>query len=359
MCVWAGLTRNLRAQDRVQQAQHYLDQYNVTEHPEAWDTVVVVDSMSLGSQGMIITREVTFDCNGDVCYDTQSGLVTYWDEICLPVFDNIMTYGDGDYLFIGKYNFIADAGLKVKVAFDDAQIHEEVYMIILRDGKQGLMDLAGKEILPTQYDHIEPFDHHGRLAALKENQWTIYTKDSLMPDWVHVSGSDWDLERMIELIAIDRGEGQGLLNEDGKLVTALEFDEVQPFAGGYAAVRKNEFWALVNYEGEVLTPFKYTKFEKAYTWDYFLAKIYGNYGIINNEGKELTEFNFQQVGEFFIYDDQIGLYNFVKVGWKQWGVIDREGQPISAMDYESIRGIYPEIKGLKNDTWVDVVITKE
>ena len=208
-----------------------------------------------------------------------------------------------------------------------------------------------------EYDYIEPFDKHTRLAAKKNEKWNIFKKDSLLPE-AKSDDHGFEFERMIEHLVVWQDGYIGLLNEDGKAVTAFEFEEAKTFEGGYSAVAKPDgyLWALVNYEGQILTPFKYTDVVKHYTWDYTLAKVSGRYGIIDHEGKELTDFNFQNIGQFYFYNDEIGLYNIVIIDGKS-GIIDREGQLTVPAIYDKFKGRYPDMYGRKNGEWIRIKIT--
>lgn len=91
------------------------------------------------------------------------------------------------------------------------------YSFVL-DGKYGLADAEGNELIPPRYD------------------WTSYSGDGMIVVGIY-------------------GKGIGFINIQGEEIVAPKYEEVTNFHKGFAAVRLNGKWGAINKRGEVVVPF--------------------------------------------------------------------------------------------------------
>ena len=91
------------------------------------------------------------------------------------------------------------------------------YSFVL-DGKYGLADAEGNELIPPRYD------------------WTSYSGDDMI---------------VVGIL----GKGIGFINMQGEEIVVPKYEEVTNFHKGFAAVRLNGKWGAINKQGEVVEPF--------------------------------------------------------------------------------------------------------
>ncbi|QJD84256.1 WG repeat-containing protein [Cohnella herbarum] len=92
-----------------------------------------------------------------------------------------------------------------------------------RNGKYGLREASGKQIIPLKYDLIGDFREGLALVANRVNNKPKY----------------------------------GYIDRSGKLVIPIQYEDVREFKFGYAAVCKNGKWGIINKRGKVIIPLKY------------------------------------------------------------------------------------------------------
>ena len=90
------------------------------------------------------------------------------------------------------------------------------YAFVYLNGKMGMINSEGEEIIPPEYDHIDDFG--------KENQTWIYN-NGLM----------------------------GLINKEGQIIIPVKYNYLEIFVDGYKAYL-NRREILIDRQGKVLTP---------------------------------------------------------------------------------------------------------
>ena len=102
--------------------------------------------------------------------------------------------------------------------------------------------------------------------------------------------------------------------EEGSLYSE-SFTNALPFTCDITAISKNNKWAFIDKNGNVLTEFKYTKVYLP-TKNIFCVQKDDKYGFVNEKGEEITDFIYDKPSEFFdenyayvIKDDKYGIIN--------------------------------------------------
>ncbi len=183
------------------------------------------------------------------------------------------------------------------------------YAIFYKDGAQGIIDKAGKEILPAQFKNIE-LDRHGRARLLKFPKFTILT------------GS----------------------NEP---ITSFEADDVTVMGNGFYLVQANGISTIYNAEKEaIIQPGKWRSapFDDHFT----LVKNGKQQGVLHDEGSLQLSENFDSL---FISENRLIVQHSGAAPYR-WMLYDLKGQPVAQRSYQAI---YPGPEGLfpfkRHDRW--------
>ncbi len=162
--------------------------------------------------------------------------------------------------------------------------YEEDIFKVSKDGKYGLIDIDGKEIVSVQYDSIETIKG---------------IKNSL-------------------LVSLD-GK-YGLINDSGTTIIPVEYKEItkieDDYRNGYITIDENNLYGLVNYNGTQILENEYEKIEEIAGTNYFVIEEDGNQVLINTSGEtvltegydEITQINTE--GVVFILDDAYGFMGY-------------------------------------------------
>lgn len=150
------------------------------------------------------------------------------------------------------------------------------------DGKSGLLDVNGNEVVPCIYDRIVPI---GRFAD----------------DYHYVQ------EGMIQ---IQLNGKYGFVNTAGEQIVPCKYDQVQNFSGGYAAVGINtgEFsqpdnvpvclWGMIDATGKEVVPCQYDLATYEVDQGFLAVKENGKCGLVNAENQLIVPYKYDGIGAF-------------------------------------------------------------
>ena len=147
-----------------------------------------------------------------------------------------------------------------------------------------------------------------------------------------VIGEDYEIDRKIapDLIAVNDGWGEGIIDIEGNIVVPCKYDEISDFSGGLARVQKNGLWYYyINKKGEEVIP---CEFPDARDFSEGLAAVKkdGLWCYINKKGEEVIPYKYKEVGDFSeglaaVCNNEDGL----------WGYINKKGEEVIPCKYES------------------------
>lgn len=176
--------------------------------------------------------------------------------------------------------------------------YEENVFKVQKDGKYGLIDIDGKEILDIKYDEIKP------LKGLKNS------------------------------ILIKENGKYGLVNTSGATIINPEFNKIEKFdedyKHGYITIDQDKKYGLVSYAGSKILENKYEKIEQIYGENYFVIKKDGNQIVIDSNGEEILKKGYDEIAQI-----------------NQDGVVFKKDKKYGFMDYDGKEKIYAEYDDLK------------
>jgi hypothetical protein len=116
----------------------------------------------------------------------------------------------------------------------------------------GVMNLAGENILPPEYEDIFLFTG-GVIGAQKGERWGLYHPDGseLMPFRYDYLYARWnDLDR----IGAAMGDKEGYVDRYGNIIIPFVYDDVYPFHRGFAKVKQRRKMGVIDAQGNQIVP---------------------------------------------------------------------------------------------------------
>ncbi len=201
--------------------------------------------------------------------------------------------------------------------------YEQNVLRVQKDGKYGLVDYDGEEILPCEYEKIEA------IQGIKNS--LIITKDGK----------------------------QGLSDDLGNVIIEPKYKKIEKieedYKNGYIVVNEEDKYGIIGYDKAEILPCQYEEVKGIYSEDIFIVKKDGKYIAIDKEGNTILENKFDDAM------DIEGEYIAVKKGGKA-GVIDKNGETKVKFEYDELTFANSKFCiGLKNDKYgiVDIEGTEK
>lgn len=161
--------------------------------------------------------------------------------------------------------------------------YEENILKVKKNGKYGLIDFNGKELLSTEYDEI-----------------TV-------------------LEGIANSIIIKKDGKVGLVNDNGSIIVKTEYAQIKnlgkSYKDGYITVDQNGKYGITSTTKKQILENKYDEIAQIYLEDYFLVKEDGKQKVIDSKGKTVVEEGFEEIktatskGIIFVKDNLYGEIN--------------------------------------------------
>lgn len=205
-------------------------------------------------------------------------------------------------------------------------------------GQNGFIDRDGKWILrPGLFEALGAFDEFG-LAVARRDGKCGFINDKF--EWIipPISEEDYCFFGFDQagLFRTKQSGKIGLLNRQGTIVLAPEFDEIGWLSAGYYKARLGDKWGYIDRTGKIsISP----RFDAAGLFDKKLmatVSLGGKDFIINPTGKILWGGKFEALGQFD-NDDWVPAKSRCK-----WGTADREGGWVIPPKYDCITYCYSD-----------------
>ena len=221
--------------------------------------------------------------------------------------------------------------------------YEENVLKVEKNGKFGIINLAGKEILPVEYDEISPtLEIKNSYKIKKDNKYGIANAEGkvviepLYSD-IDVIGEDnksgyivkdekgkygvidysntlvlqikYDAISKIhtnDLYVVTENSKQKLIRKDGTEVLTTGFDGIKNILSNEnegIIFEKSGKYGVMNLQGQNIIGAEYDFLKEAKS-DIFVAKKGEKYGIINNNKEEKLAFNYNNI----TYNDKANIY---------------------------------------------------
>ena len=224
--------------------------------------------------------------------------------------------------------------------------------------KYGFLSPKGKIIIDAKFTYASDF-YNGKSNVIMDTIPGILFKDGNNKMFPEFDATYWYKD---ELGLANKDKKNGFIDDNGKIIIPLIYDDAFPFYGGYASVKTNDKWNYINEKGKVIFSdtliFSYRpiinnravfmisnkeveKNKRMHTEDREGSQTFAEYlnqikniqlkeGLINIDGEILIE---------PIYDELSGYYinGFMRVRNNgKAGIINEKGEIIIPLEYDNV-----------------------
>lgn len=272
------------------------------------------------------------DTNGDIIIDP-----TYEEMIIIPnnekavflcIYD--VNYEDGTY----KTKIINEKNTEILTEYEQIEMldnydenhniwYEKNILKVQKDGKYGVINFDGKELLKCEYDEITT------------------------------------LKGVSNTLLITKDQKVGLANSLGEIIINPEYKEIQPLAkkaeAGYIVINEDGKCGVVTPSKKLVLEPKYDEIKNISNNEIYVVKE-GNWKVINKEEETLFDEGFDDIVE-------INGENITILKDKKYGVVDLSGNTKIATEYEYLKYAFGDyyiakkekygLINLQNETKID------
>ena len=179
--------------------------------------------------------------------------------------------------------------------------YEENTLKVKRDGKYGMINLAGKELASCQYDEITVVEGIKNTLKVK--------KDGK--------------------VGVLDGEGKEILGVQYIELTNLGKDNKE----GFIVKGEDGKYGIVNYSNQTILEAKYDEIVKVYGNDMYVVKQAGKQMLVKKDGTEVLNTGFDEIKEILKNADNGIIYTQNE----KYGVMKTTGEVTIAPDYEELK----------------------
>lgn len=254
-----------------------------------------------------------------------------------PEYDLIGNYSDGAFLVKkeGKYGYANIFGkIHIQPQYEEAQEFNYRVAVVKKAGKFGIINLRNEFILKPEYNKIKSAPNHSVLIVAESGQDGKEKEFLYSPKGVKISPKGFD-EVIIEstgpyIRVKDKGMVSFFSIEKGGDAFSGLFEEAKDFSEGYAQVKKDGKWGIINLKGEFVVPaaFKNVQGEKFGARTVFITENV-NFGLYEENGKEILKTEYESLR--YCYPN---LIKAKKNG--KYGVLKSDGTKLVDFIYENI-----------------------
>lgn len=241
-------------------------------------------------------KSKAFNAKGDDLfknYDKVDAIVNYNKQNSLFYYDNCLKVEKN-----GKYGLIDFSGKQlIDCLYDDIVPvpYLKNSLITIKDDKKGLISSTGAVIINNEYTDIVGLtdayedgyivkNNDGKYGVIGTNKKILVPAEYAEVKNVH-SGDFYIVKKDEKLLVFDSS------NDSEK---ELKADDIKSVNGNYIIVKKDSKYGLVNTSGEEVLEAKYQDLEFAFS-DYYVAKLDDKFGVINYNDEEKIEFKYDNL----------------------------------------------------------------
>lgn len=160
-----------------------------------------------------------------------------------------------------------------------------------KEGKWGFINSDSIVQIPFQYDFLNPFENGLAYAEQGKEKFFITTSNLKL-------AANYDEVRIFSFgrAAVRIKNKWGFINEEGKVVIPLLYEEVDYFTqNGLCEVKKNHKSGFINTKGEIVVPIVYNNVRSEQMDNLVIAEKDKKWAFFDRKGKQLSAFIFDDV----------------------------------------------------------------
>lgn len=277
----------------------------------------------------------------------------------------------------GRYGLIKDDKQVLDNQFDSIEYDSNTNLIVVeKSGKQGVYNLQGETVIPIEYDSIIIGGDY--INAIKGESREVYGVDGNI---IQTTFTNHQKVSNNYYIIIDENNNYNIVDASNRLLLQQQYIYIEYFANDLFIVTQGTNSGLINSNGNIVVPIKYSSLQRIGNKDLLLATTVQNnkVDIINGNGtiSEGIENGSLEVQENYIklfsennvkYFDMSGnekkykdiftnnqIYAESKNG--KWGFVDKNGNIVVNFIYDMVTEQSGDIAGVKKDGLWGVIDT--
>lgn len=260
------------------------------------------------------------------------------DKIVINSDDTTQSY----FVFIdyksSKYGYMNSKGeVIISLCFEYAEDFVDGLAKVKTSKGFGLMNKGGQFILQPIYLDCKYLGND--LVAYKTQKWRINLKNGKETDKLEFE----EINNFSEGLAAVKMDGKwGFIDIEGNLKIKPIFDHVTGFKNSLSDIKVNDSWGMIDINGKVVVE---PKFESR-LWvleDYILVQDdNGKWGYLNSKGEQIIDYVFENADHF-----SEGLAPVYKDG--KWGYINKQGIFAIKPTYEEAKKFNKGLALVKRD----------
>ena len=250
-------------------------------------------------------------------------------------------YSKGTY----KAKAINEAGKDIMTGYDKVETianydkeqnlwYEKNVLKVEKNGKYGLLDFSGKEILAPEYDSIEALKGlENSLIVTKDGKLGLCDNSGnviIEPNYTKIEKIEDNYKN--GYIVVNSEDKYGIIGFDKSIILECNYEEIKGIYGGnnLFIVKVDGKYQAINKAGEVVLQDKFDDAE-AINGNYIVAIKNGKYGVIDERGETKIKFEYNDI--------KPAEKNYIAKKEGKYGVLDADGNEKIAFDYEDIKYI--------------------
>ena len=289
-------------------------------------------------------EEITKDYEYFALYSQNKwGIINQEGEVVIqPSYEEMIVIPDKTKdVFICIYNVNEETGTyqtkainskdeTILTGYEQIEALENV-LRIKKNGKYGLIDLNGKELLPAEYDEITVLEGIENSLIIKKDGKVGLVNDT---GSVIIDANYKEIKGLGDTykdgyITIDEQGKYGLISATKKQILENKYDEIlQVPLKEYYAIKENGKQKLINSNGEVLIDSGFDEIKSTTTNGIIFVKD-NLYGEMNTSGEVTIKADYQELKEV---KEQI----YIAKQNNKYGIIDGLGNGLTAFEYDGM-----------------------
>lgn len=263
----------------------------------------------------------------------------------------------------GKWGVINSDGEEIlPCKYDTSEIvYKKGYLYHRLNGKWDVVNSEGKQILPCEYDEIKPVEYKygnsldfANSFKVKQNgKWGVVNSEGKQILPCKYEKSEIKCEKFYDQLLLQAKDKFGIMNSEGELLLPCEYDEITAITEiddyyygeklSCVFVKLNGKWGIVNSEGEILLPCEYDSIAK-FSSRHIIIKKSSHYGLLTSEFKIYLPCEYQQITAL-----DKGYLMLVKNG--KYGIMTDNGNTVLKCEFDSISTTNGNILMKQNGKW--------
>ena len=209
--------------------------------------------------------------------------------------------------------------------------YEDNILRVQKDGKYGLIDFEGKEVLPCDYEEIVALKgvtnnllvkKDGKVGLVNEKGQTI-----INTEYKDIKTLKEGYKN--EYIIVNDNNQYGIISTTGTIIVEPKYEDVKYLNNSEMfAVKETGIWKLINKDSQILIDGGYDNIIEAKGENVVVEKG-GKYGVITTKNEEKIPVEYEQIKYTF------SIYYIAKTGGK-YGIINLNNEQVKDFNYTNM-----------------------